>query len=227
MRIVLHIDVNNAFLSWTALELLEHGAKYDIRDSFAVIGGDESRRHGIVLAKSMKAKRLGIKTAETLSSARKKCSALSIYPPDYKYYQKKSNELFKLLSEYTPDIEIASIDECYLEFTNTDKLLSNNIMGNIIITEGDVLSVLKLIHDLVYYNGEYILFINDDNRGIITYLVKRANQIYNELGINVNLKIDYNKNYNSYINNAVTIIGSNDFVNTACKDFTNYNIIVA
>ena len=115
----------------------------------------------------------------------------------------------------------------YLEFTNTDKLLSNNIMGNIIITEGDVLSVLKLIHDLVYYNGEYILFINDDNRGIITYLVKRANQIYNELGINVNLKIDYNKNYNSYINNAVTIIGSNDFVNTACKDFTNYNIIVA
>ena len=118
MRVILHIDVNNAFLSWTALYLLEHGSKYDIRDSFAVIGGDESRRHGIVLAKSMKAKKLGIKTAETLASARKKCKALSIYPPNYKYYQKKSNQLFKLLSEYTPDIEIASIDECYLDFTN-------------------------------------------------------------------------------------------------------------
>ena len=118
MRVILHIDVNNAFLSWTALYLLEHGSKYDIRDSFAVVGGDESRRHGIVLAKSMKAKKLGIKTAETLASARKKCKALSIYPPNYKYYQKKSNQLFKLLSEYTPDIEIASIDECYLDFTN-------------------------------------------------------------------------------------------------------------
>jgi len=118
MRVILHIDVNNAFLSWTALYLLEHGSKYDIRDSFAVVGGDESRRHGIVLAKSMKAKKLGIKTAETLTSARKKCKALSIYPPNYKYYQKKSNQLFKLLSEYTPDIEIASIDECYLDFTN-------------------------------------------------------------------------------------------------------------
>ncbi|MBQ9181646.1 MAG: DNA polymerase IV [Bacilli bacterium] len=118
MRVVLHIDVNNAFLSWTALELLENGSKYDIRNSFAVIGGDEKSRHGIVLAKSMKAKKLGIKTADTISSARKKCNALSVYPPDYKYYQKKSTELFQLLSEYTPDIEIASIDECYLEFTN-------------------------------------------------------------------------------------------------------------
>ena len=48
----MHIDVNNAFLSWSAIDLLNKGSKYDIRNSYAVIGGDEERRSGIVLAKS-------------------------------------------------------------------------------------------------------------------------------------------------------------------------------
>ena len=71
-RIIMHIDVNNAFLSWTALYLLKNGSKYDIRDSYAVIGGSEETRSGIVLAKSTPAKRLGIKTGETLYEARRK-----------------------------------------------------------------------------------------------------------------------------------------------------------
>jgi len=70
-NIIFHIDVNNAFLSWTAINLLQNGYKYDIRNSYAIIGGDESGRHGIVLAKSNPAKKLGIKTAETIYSARK------------------------------------------------------------------------------------------------------------------------------------------------------------
>ena len=57
-RIIMHIDVNNAFLSWTAVSLLEAGFKYDIRDSYAVIGGDEEARHGIVLAKRWVLKQL-------------------------------------------------------------------------------------------------------------------------------------------------------------------------
>ena len=72
-RIIMHIDVNNAFLSWTAVDLLKQGHKYDIRERYAVIGGDEATRHGIVLAKSMPAKKAGVKTAETLYTARKKC----------------------------------------------------------------------------------------------------------------------------------------------------------
>ena len=71
-RIIMHIDVNNAFLSWTAIDLLNNGSKYDIRNSYAVIGGDEKRRAGIVLAKSTPAKRLGVITGETLYSARDK-----------------------------------------------------------------------------------------------------------------------------------------------------------
>ncbi len=116
-RIIMHIDVNNAFLSWTALDLLNKGSKYDIRGSYAVIGGDEERRAGIVLAKSMPAKKLGIKTGETLYEARKKCRVLKVYPPNFKFYQEMSNKMFNLISKYSPDIEIASVDECYLDYT--------------------------------------------------------------------------------------------------------------
>ena len=118
----MHIDVNNAFLSWTAIYLLEHGYKEDIRNTYAIIGGDEKRRAGIVLAKSTPAKTKGIKTAETIYEAKRKCPNLKIFPPNYDFYKKKSNELFTLLSNYTPDIEVASIDECYLDYTKVQKL---------------------------------------------------------------------------------------------------------
>ena len=123
----MHIDVNNAFLSWSAIDLINKGSKYDIRDSFSVIGGDESRRTGIVLAKSMKAKKLGIKTAETLYSARKKCSVIKVYPPNYEWYVKMSNSLFELISKYTPDIEVISIDECFVDYGKVQKLYGDPI----------------------------------------------------------------------------------------------------
>ena len=124
-RIVMHIDVNNAFLSWTAVYLLNNGSKYDIRNSYAVIGGDEQSRKGIVLAKSNPAKKLGVVTGETLYSARKKCPVLKSYPMNYPYYQEMSRKLFNIIKKYTPDIEIASIDECYLEYTNIKKIYGN------------------------------------------------------------------------------------------------------
>lgn len=121
-RIIFHIDVNNAFLSWTAIDLLNHGYKYDIRDSYAVIGGDPKARKGIVLAKSNACKKLGIYTSMTLYEAKKRCSVLKIYPPNYKFYSEMSNKLFNLLSKYTPDIEVASIDECYLDYGKVKNL---------------------------------------------------------------------------------------------------------
>lgn len=126
-RIIMHIDVNNAFLSWTAIYLLNNGYKYDIRNSYAVIGGDEETRRGIVLAKSMPAKRLGIVTGETLYSARKKCKVLKTYPMQYEFYQEMSNKLFKLLKNYTSDIEIASIDECYLDYTKVKRIYGDEL----------------------------------------------------------------------------------------------------
>lgn len=121
-RIIFHIDVNNAFLSWSAIDLLNNGYKEDIRNINAVIGGDESRRAGIVLAKSMGAKKMGVVTGETLHSARSKCHNLQTFPPNYELYQKMSNSMFKLLSKYSPDIEILSIDECFLDYGKVKKL---------------------------------------------------------------------------------------------------------
>ena len=123
----MHIDVNNAFLSWTAIDLLKSGYKIDIRNIEAVIGGDESKRHGIVLAKSMPAKKRGVKTAETLRDAKRKCNDLKIYPPNYKLYIEMSNKLFKLISNYTPDIEKLSVDECFIDYTKVMKLYGDPI----------------------------------------------------------------------------------------------------
>ncbi len=116
-RQILHVDVNNAFLSWTALYMLKNGSKTDIREIPSIIGGDESKRSGIVLAKSQKAKEFGIRTAETIYQARKKCPSIQIYPSNYKIYKEYSNKLFMLLSEYTDKIERFSIDECFLDMT--------------------------------------------------------------------------------------------------------------
>ena len=126
-RIIFHIDVNNAFLSWTAIELLSKGYKKDIRNIVSVIGGDEKTRNGIVLSKSTLAKKFGIKTGETLYSARKKYKNLEVFPANYDYYSKMSTNLFKLLSNYSPDIEVASIDECYLDYGKVKNLYGDEI----------------------------------------------------------------------------------------------------
>ena len=122
MRIIFHVDVNNAFLSWSAVDLLNKGYDKDIRTIPSVIGGDEEKRHGIVLAKSPIAKKYGIKTAETLYTARKKCPGLEIFPPNYEFYINKSHEFYNYLKDYTPVIEQASIDECFLDLTGTNYL---------------------------------------------------------------------------------------------------------
>ncbi len=117
-RQILHVDVNNAFLSWTAVEMLKQGSKVDIREIPSVIGGDENRRSGIVLAKSPKAKMFGISTGETLYQARMKCPQLQVFSGTYKMYKQYSNQLYQLLLQYTDKIERFSIDECFLDMTN-------------------------------------------------------------------------------------------------------------
>lgn len=126
-RIIMHIDVNNAFLSWTAVLYLRQGNKVDIRKTYAVIGGDEKARHGIVLAKSMPAKKRGVVTAETLYSAKKKCPNLKVYPPNYNFYKKMSDSMLSLIRNYSPDIEQMSIDECFLDYTPVKHLYGDEV----------------------------------------------------------------------------------------------------
>lgn len=125
-RQILHVDVNNAFLSWTAIYKLKMGETLDIRTIPSVIGGDEARRAGIVLAKSPLAKSCGIITGETLYQARLKCPNLEVFPPIFDVYKEYSNALVNLLSEYTDKIERFSIDECFLDMT--EFLLNRNLI---------------------------------------------------------------------------------------------------
>ena len=126
-RIIFHVDVNNAFLSWTAVYLLKNNYGVDIRKIASVIGGDEEKRHGIVLAKSPVAKQYNINTAETLYSARKKCPNLKVFPPMMDLYHEQSKKLYDYLSQYTPIIEQFSIDECFLDLSNTKYLYDDII----------------------------------------------------------------------------------------------------
>ena len=115
--IIFHIDVNSAYLSWTAVEQLKNGARIDIRTIPAIIGGDQKSRHGIVLAKSVPAKKYGIRTGEPVANAFRKCPNLHMEAPDHKMYHQHSKELMAFLRSYTPDIEQVSVDECYMDFT--------------------------------------------------------------------------------------------------------------
>lgn len=126
-RIIFHIDCNNAFLSWTAVNMLHSGSKIDIRKRYAVIGGKESERKGIVLAKSNLCKSKGVITGETLYNARRKCPYLEVYQPDYKIYKKYSDIMYAYLCGYSDKIERYSVDECFVDFTGKIDNLENII----------------------------------------------------------------------------------------------------
>ncbi len=117
MSIFFHIDVNSAFLSWSALEGLEKGETIDIRTIPSIVGGDSNTRHGIVLAKSIPAKTYGIQTAEPVVNAFRKCPSLTMVPPDQAMYHRRSKQFIDYLITICPDIHQVSIDECYMDYT--------------------------------------------------------------------------------------------------------------
>jgi DNA polymerase-4 len=116
--VIFHIDVNSAFLSWTAAENLRTGkGGTDLRDIPSVVGGDEKKRHGVVLAKSTPAGKCGIRTGESLMEARSKCPGLTIVPPDFDLYVRSSRALIDLLLSYTDRVMQYSIDEAFADMT--------------------------------------------------------------------------------------------------------------
>ncbi len=117
-RIIFHIDVNSAFLSWSALKKLQEGSDIDLRTIPSIIGGDINKRHGVVLAKSIPAKKFGITTGEPVVNAFRKCPCLTLEPPDHKLYSEQSRQLMNYLTNICPNIEQVSIDECYMDFTS-------------------------------------------------------------------------------------------------------------
>lgn len=141
--IFFHIDVNSAFLSWTAIDQKKEaelngtlGSYIDLRDIPSIIGGDSSTRHGIVLAKSIPAKKYGISTAEPIASAVKKCPNLTVVRPSHSSYGAHSRQLMEYLSSYCPMIEQVSIDECYMDFTPIQNDYRSPIEAATIIKNG-------------------------------------------------------------------------------------------
>lgn len=122
-RIIFHIDVNSAFLSWTAAERLKNGETLDLRTIPSAIGGSSESRHGIILAKSTPAKKYGVVTGEPIGMALQKCPELVIAPPDFPLYSRCSHAMFDILSEYSDRIEQFSIDEGFLDYTGMERLL--------------------------------------------------------------------------------------------------------
>lgn len=131
-KYVFHIDVNSAFLSWTAVYRVNVlGEKEDIRRIPSIVGGDQEKRHGIVLAKSTPAKKYGIQTGEPVASARRKCPGLVIVPPDYGLYVKSSRAFIKILQQYSDNVIQYSIDEAWVVLEGFEKLYGRDQMVNL------------------------------------------------------------------------------------------------
>ena len=118
-KIIFHIDVNSAFLSWSAVKRLrEDPQSVDLRTIPSVVGGDPTTRHGIVTAKSVPAKKYGIRTADTIASAMSRCPGLVVIPSDFTTYREYSHQFMDILRSYTSSVEQASIDEAYMDATD-------------------------------------------------------------------------------------------------------------
>lgn len=116
-RIIFHIDVNSAFLSWTAVQMLRQGATQDIRLIPSVVSGDPEDRRSIVTAKSIPAKRYGINTAEPVSMALRKYPRLVVVRGDWEWYRRCSEAFIAICRTYSPVLQQFSIDECFLDMT--------------------------------------------------------------------------------------------------------------
>lgn len=134
--IIFHIDVNSAYLSWTAVEQLKNGAKQDIRLIPAIIGGDQKARRGVVLAKSIPAKKYGIRTGEPVANAFRKCPNLVTVAPNHKLYHEKSEQLMGYLKSFTKEIEQVSVDECYMDFTKIAWKYPSSVEAALIMKDG-------------------------------------------------------------------------------------------
>lgn len=126
-RIIFHIDANSAFLSWSAINALQHGAAVDYREIPAIVGGNQASRHGIVLAKSIPAKKYGILTGEPVIQAKRRCPSLLVIPPEYYLYMKCSSAMVEIVKDFSDNIQVFSIDEVFADYTGMERVLGDPI----------------------------------------------------------------------------------------------------
>lgn len=115
-NVILHADANSFFVSVsTALDP-------SLKGKAVAVAGSKELRHGIILAKSDAAKACGVKTAEPIWEAKRKCPELIIIPPLYREYVEYSRKLFNMYASYTDRVESFGLDECWLDCTESRNL---------------------------------------------------------------------------------------------------------
>lgn len=129
-RVIFHVDVNSAFLSWSAAYRVNVlGETKDLRNVPSVVAGEKASRHGIVLAKSMPAKKFGVQTGEPLFQAMEKCPNLVVVPPDYALYVEASRHFVHMLHQFSPKVEQYSIDEAWVDMSGTRRLWGSPLLA--------------------------------------------------------------------------------------------------
>ena len=129
-KIIFHVDVNSAFLSWTAAYRLRVlGETLDLRKVPAVVAGDRESRRSIILAKSIPAKKFGIHTGEPLGMAQEKCPGLLAVAPDYELYVTASRKFIAVLREFSPVVEQYSIDEAWVDMTGSELMFGSPLLA--------------------------------------------------------------------------------------------------
>ena len=126
-RVIFHIDVNSAFLSWEAVERLKNGDQVDLREIPSAVGGDIATRHGVILAKSIPAKKYRVTTGEPVVDALRKCPELVVVQPHHELYQTYSRAFLSILKQYSDVIEKFSVDEAFVDMTGTRRLFGEPV----------------------------------------------------------------------------------------------------
>lgn len=151
-KLIFHVDVNSAFLSWTAVKKLkDEPESVDLRTIPSAIGGDVSKRHGVITACSIPAKKQGVRTGEPVMRALEKCPKLCLFPSDFKTYREYSAKFIEILKKYALAVEQVSIDEAYLDMTGTKEPVSmaekikTEICENLGFTVNIGISTVKLL----------------------------------------------------------------------------------
>jgi len=125
-RLIFHVDVNSAFLSWEAMKRVKNG-EADLRNIPSAIGGDRESRRGVILAKSIPAKKYGVQTGEPIAQALRKCPSLYLAKPDFHLYHSCSRAFVAVCEKYAPVVEQFSIDECFLDMSGTERIYPDPI----------------------------------------------------------------------------------------------------
>lgn len=99
----------------------------DLREIPSVVGGDPKKRTGIVVAKSIPAKKYGIQTGEPMAMALRKCPNLVVVPSDFRLYTENSLAFKAICRDYAPVVESFSIDEVFLDMTGTSLIYPDPI----------------------------------------------------------------------------------------------------